>query len=336
MPPLTFEDKYQLIDRIGQGAQSVVFSAICKQTRRSVAVKEIKGQNLHQSDGQELIPVSRLAVNFREIAVLQRLGSHSNLVELIEVIFDEKSLYIVMDHCGINLSEYIVCQTRLRPAGIPLKRIQAIAIQILSGLAFVHSNLVIHRDIKPNNIFVSSPLNIKIGDFGLSKAFTFPPAPETLNVASLWYRSPEAILKCGYDVGLDLWSVGCVIAELAIGIPLFLESSEFGLLMRIFQTLGTPSKKVWPVLSKATNYSDLWPQWSPEERLASFRQFLQGKLGFHGSDLIIAFLQFDSNSRPRCKEALSHAFFQNFHEPPLLNKQIFSGTSLPEDLYASV
>lgn len=276
----SIEDKYHLIDRIGEGAQSVVYSATCRKSNRKVAVKEIRSHSCsHQTNS---IPVSKLALNFREIAILQRLGVHANLIELLEVIYDERTLYIVMDHCGMNLSEYIASQIRTTKGGVPLSRIRKIMHQVLTGLAFIHSNLVIHRDLKPQNIFVSPQLHIKIGDFGLSKAFTFPQPPETLNVASLWYRSPEVLLQCGYDVGMDLWSVGCIMAELAKGTPLFLESSEFGLLMRIFQTLGTPTKNIWPILSRASNFSSLWPQWRSEDRLFSFRRLFGGLLGFHG------------------------------------------------------
>jgi len=326
------EDRYELLERIGEGAQSVVYAATCRKTKRRVAVKEIKSHSSsHRSDTQH-IPVSKLALNFREIAILQRIGPHPNLIELLEVVFDSKTLYIVMDHCGINLSEFIASHARSTSRGLPLSLIKSIALQILRGLDFVHSQLVLHRDCKPQNIFISPQIEVKIGDLGLSKAFTSPQAPETLSVASLWYRSPEAVLQCGYDVGLDLWSFGCILAELAKGSPLFYESSEFGLLMRIFQTLGTPTKAAWPVLAKTNNYSELWPKWHAPDCVAAFRNVFQPLLGSHGFELLLSLLQFDSNLRPRCKEAMAHPFFLGQLGSDSPDRASYSDATLSEEL----
>ncbi len=321
------EEKYKLQTRIGEGAQSVVFLGTCRQSGMAVAIKQIKSLN-SGTERSDVIPITKLAANFREIAILQRLrtfGSHPHIVDLIEVIFDDSTVYIVMDHCGMNLSEYIArFRTRCMDAVfgvkgtasscVPLSVIRTIMAQILSAIAFVHSHLVIHRDIKPQNIFVRFPTEdhilIKVGDFGLSKAYTFPVATETLNVASLWYRSPEVILQSGYDLGLDLWGIGCVLAEMASGVPLFIESSEFGLLMKIFQTLGTPDPDCWNVLSRSLNYSPHWPKWSRDVCLRKISQSMTKLVGDFGVDLLLSFFYYESNQRMRAAEALSHPFLQ--------------------------
>ena len=328
---MRIEERYCIETKIGEGAQSVVFSARCRQSGLAVAVKHIKPTPNH-TGRDRIVPISKLGANFREIAILQRLRStgqmHANIVDLIEVIFDEHSVYIVMNHCGINLSEYIArcrsCDVLFRPAGtsrtsrptspmVSVHLIQSIMRQVISAMTFVHSQFILHRDLKPQNIFVQfadDQVIVKVGDFGLSKALTVPIPPETLNVASLWYRAPEVLLQSGYDVGIDLWSLGCILVELGQGSPLFLDSCEFGLLMKIFQTLGTPSKDVWGALGRSPNASIKWPQWNREKCLTRFRSYVTNLLGASGCELVLAFLKYESNERIRCQEALVHPFLR--------------------------
>ena len=329
---MKIEDRYRLESKIGEGAQSVVFLGRCRQSGMAVAVKQIKPTIAPSLPRDKTIPISKLAANYREVAILQRLRStgmsHPNIVDLLEVVFDQECVYIVMDHCGMNLSEYIArCRSsaldsllglsaklsKLSAPVVPIRTIQDIFAQTLAAVAFVHSQLVIHRDLKPQNIFVgflNERIVVKIGDFGLSKALSFPITPETLNVASLWYRAPEVLLQSGYDVGIDLWSLGCILAELAQGAPLFLESSEFGLLIKIFQTLGTPTKSCWRALSYSPNASRVWPKWNRHECLPRFTAFMQSLLGTSGCDLLLKLLTYESNERLRCREALNHSFLR--------------------------
>lgn len=315
---MRIEERYRLESRLGEGAQSVVYLGSCLSTGALVAVKQIKATDpsLIRADA---VPITKLAANFREIAVLQRLrssGTHPNIVELIEVVFDERSVYIVMEHCGVSLSEFIAQARRASHggSGLGIGTIREVMQQTLSAMAFVHSQLVLHRDLKPQNIFIaqsaSGHIVVKVGDFGLSKAQTVPIAPETLHVASLWYRAPEVLLQSGYDVGIDLWSLGCIIGELATGRPLFVESCEYGLLMKIFQTLGTPTKDQWAVLATANNYSPKWPQWKTIDCLPFFTRVMRSLLGHDGCDLLMALFKYESNARVRCAQALKHSFFR--------------------------
>ena len=329
---MRIEDKYRLEARIGEGAQSTVYTGISRRNGMTVAIKQIKPTPMLNEERDDIIPVSKLAANYREIAILQRLregGSHTNIVELIEVVFDERTVFIVMNHCGMNLSEYILrrrshCVDALfapRPKSaacasrpvVPLDEIKTIMWQVFSALEFIHAQLVVHRDLKPQNIFVSKTqrgdLLVRVGDFGLAKAFTFPVAPETVNVASLWYRSPEVLLQTGYDLGCDLWPMGCILAELASGTPLFIETCEFGLLMRIFQTLGTPDRDCWNVLERTSNFSLKWPKWNRQDCLPCLTIPMSRLLGDRGCDLLLALLAYESNDRLRAGEALSHSFF---------------------------
>jgi len=331
---MKIEDRYKLDARIGEGAQSVVYVGTCRLSGAVVAVKEIKSTGT--SHREDVIPITKLAANFREVAVLQRLreaGSHPNIVELIEVVFDPNTVYIVMSHCGMNLSEFIArCRSRLvdsifglrtppleKPV-VPIDNIRSVMFQVVSAVEFAHSQLVMHRDLKPQNIFISfneyGKIVAKVGDFGLAKAYTVPLAPETINVASLWYRAPEVLLQSGYDLGIDLWSLGCVLAEMATGKPLFIESSEFGVMIKIFQTLGTPSEQEWAVLGRSQNFSTKWPKWDRKDCLARLSSYMGKLLGKSGSDLQQKFLYYESNQRLRTADALKHEFFIRYEEIP--------------------
>lgn len=316
MKPSSIGERYHVDSLLGSGAQSNVYLGTDRVSGVKVAIKQLKA---HESSSSRL-PMSRLTENAREIQVMQRLiGRHKNIVELVEVIFDEKNVHIVMEACGINLSEFIarhrprkLCMDKKRPvlahSLVEIPAIRIIMKQIIGGLGFIHSELIIHRDLKPQNILINDDQVVKIGDFGLSKTYTFPVAPETLNVASLWYRSPEIVLQSGYDLGMDLWSLGCILAELATGTPLFLEASEFGILMKIFQSLGTPNDDLWPKCSSFANFSTLWPQWDVRECLRTFKAYLSPLLGEMGLDLLLSLLKYDSNARLRCSDCLSHPF----------------------------
>ncbi|VDN40394.1 unnamed protein product [Gongylonema pulchrum] len=122
--------------------------------------------------------------------------------------------------------------------------------QILLGLDFLHSNHVIHRDLKPQNILINRDQTIKIADFGLARNFLFCrkffPRKLFFKVVTLWYRSPEVLLQCSYNCGVDVWAAGCIIAELYTRQPLFPGQTEAQQLSIIFQKLGTPSSSEWP------------------------------------------------------------------------------------------
>lgn len=311
--------KYKIEARLGEGAQSCVFLASDRQTNQQVAIKQIKS-TAPSTGTSGRIPLSRLAANFREIAIMQKLvnaGGHPNIIELVEVIFDDNCINIVMKCGGMNLSEFIArsrghhCSSFRSVVAIPL--ISNIVRQVTRGLEFIHDLMILHRDLKPQNILIdvaTATLQVKarIADFGLSKSPTFPIAPETVNVASLWYRAPELVIQSGYDVGMDMWSLGCILGELATGSPLFIEASEFGLLIKIFQSLGTPGKDLWPAVEYSENVSTKWPKWDPEQRKKEFSRFMIPLLGTTGLELLLLLLQYDSNRRPRCSECLSHQF----------------------------
>ena len=119
--------------------------------------------------------------------------------------------------------------------------------QILSGLLACHSNRIIHRDLKTQNILIDDKGQIKIADFGLARGFTVPFPELTHEVVTLWYRAPEILLgQTNYTPSVDIWSVGCIYAEMLLGKPLFEGECEIDQIFKIFQVLGTPNETTWP------------------------------------------------------------------------------------------
>ena len=147
----------------------------------------------------------------------------------------------ISDHIQ-DLNLYI---ERCPPPGLAPDRIKDIMWQILSGVDFLHSHRIVHRDLKPQNILVSREGSVKLADFGLARIYDFSSLLTTV-VVTLWYRSPEILLGTTYATPVDLWSCGCILAELFLRRPLFPGQYEVDQLGKIFGVLGTPSEAEWP------------------------------------------------------------------------------------------
>lgn len=136
--------------------------------------------------------------------------------------------------------------------------------QILLGMEHCHSKRVFHRDLKPQNILVTNNGEIKLADFGLGKIFGIPFHTITHEVETLWYRAPEILLGVKiYSLPIDVWSIGCVFAELLIGHPLFHGDSEIDQIYKIFQFFGTPSVTEWEEAKSFKYWSDKFPRFKP-------------------------------------------------------------------------
>ncbi|KAL3202106.1 hypothetical protein MRX96_042679 [Rhipicephalus microplus] len=166
-------------------------------------------------------------MNLREVKSLQKL-SHANLVKLKEVVREDNTLYFVFEYMRENLYQLI----RERDAPFPDAAVRAIVQQVLRGLAFMHKHGFFHRDIKPENLLCMGPQLVKIADFGLAREIRSQP-PYTDYVST----------RCS---PIDLWAVGCIIAELYTLQPLFPGRNEVDQLFRICAVLGTPDQREWP------------------------------------------------------------------------------------------
>lgn len=194
-------------------------------------------------------------------------------------------------------------------------QVKCFLLQILQGLDFCHRNEVLHRDIKGSNLLIDNYGNLKIADFGLARSFGEDGRRYTNRVITLWYRPPELLLGANeYGPSVDMWSVGCLLAELLTRKPLFPGKDETEQLDLIFQVMGTPN-------------DDIWPEWSslpgagvvPESRVyhAQLEHYFRRLAAYHNApcsdaivDLISSMLKLDPRARCTAEEALADKWFQ--------------------------
>ncbi|KRX83794.1 Serine/threonine-protein kinase MAK [Trichinella sp. T6] len=181
------------------------------------------------------------AMGLREVKSLKKMN-HINVVKLKEVIRENDTLYFIFEYMKENLYEMM----KRRDSPFPHSVICNIIAQILNGLAYIHKHGFFHRDMKPENVLCIGPELVKIADFGLAREVRSMP-PYTDYVSTRWYRAPEVLLRCrNYSSPIDLWAVGCIMAELFLLRPLFPGSSEIDEIFKICAIIGTPSREEWP------------------------------------------------------------------------------------------
>lgn len=184
--------------------------------------------------------------------------------------------------------------------------------QLLSGIRYCHSHRVLHRDLKPQNLLIDKDGNLKIGDFGLARAFGVPLRTYTHEVVTLWYRSPEILLGGRqYSTGVDMWSVGCIFAEMATRKPLFPGDSEIDEIFKIFRLLGTPTEQEWPGVTSFPDFKSSFPKWERKQDDELVNADGVKVLGNEGLELLDALLVFDPAGRMSAKQAVHHPYFQD-------------------------
>ncbi|XP_053441441.1 mitogen-activated protein kinase 11 isoform X2 [Nycticebus coucang] len=293
---------------VGSGAYGSVCSAYDTRLRQKVAVKKLS------RPFQSLIHARR---TYRELRLLKHL-KHENVIGLLDVftpatsIEDFSEVYLVTTLMGADLNNIVKCQA------LSDEHVQFLVYQLLRGLKYIHSAGIIHRDLKPSNVAVNEDCELRILDFGLARQ-----ADEEMTgyVATRWYRAPEIMLNWMHynqtapsppSPTVDIWSVGCIMAELLQGKALFPGSDYIDQLKRIMEVVGTPSPEVLAKISSehARTYIQSLPP-MPQKDLSSI---------FHGAnplaiDLLGRMLVLDSDQRVSAAEALAHAYFSQYHDP---------------------
>jgi cyclin-dependent kinase 8/11 len=244
-------DKYNILGFISSGTYGRVYKAQSKDSDGRIhAIKKFKPDK--EGDVVTYTGISQSAI--REIA-LNREISHENVVALKEVILEDKSIYMVFDYAEHDFLQLIHHHSQTLHSAISLPVLKSLTFQLLNGLLYLHSCHIIHRDLKPANILITSNGVVKIGDLGLARITYQPLQPLYTGdkvVVTIWYRAPELLLGAKhYNKAIDMWAIGCVVAELASLRPIFkgeeakLDSKknvpfQKDQMLKIFEILGTP------------------------------------------------------------------------------------------------
>lgn len=168
----------------------------------------------------------------------------------------------------------------------------------------------LENDLKKYMKSLGGRLHMKIADFGLARAFSLPLPIYTHEVVTVWYRPPEILLGSQlYSIPVDTWGVGCILAEMATGLPLFCGDSEIDTIFKVFQKLGTPTEEIWPGLSALPDFKATFPKW-PTRSWASIRN-TKAQVGTEGIDLLENLLVYDPQKRLSARHALNHVYFKD-------------------------
>jgi len=298
--------KYEILQKMGKGAYGIVWKAIDKKTRETVALKKIFDAFQNATDAQR---------TFREIMFLQELHGHENIIKLLNVLKadNDRDIYLVFEHMETDLHAVI------RANILEDIHKQYTMYQLLKALKYMHSANVLHRDMKPSNLLLNSECLVKVADFGLARSIASFENVNVANpvltdyVATRWYRAPEILLGSNkYTKGVDMWSIGCILGELLGGKPMFPGTSTMNQLDRIIEVTGRPNAEDIEAIrspfaatmleslppSNPRSLSDMYPNASAE-----------------ALDLLRKLLQFNPIKRITAEEALAHPFVAQFHNP---------------------
>lgn len=249
----------------------------------------------------------------REISLLREL-THPNIVQLFDVVDGDNHLYLVFEFLQQDLKKLLDSVK----GGLDQALVKSYLYQLLKAISFCHLHCILHRDLKPQNLLIDQEGHIKLADFGLARTFGVPVRTYTHEIVTLWYRAPEILLGTKlYSNAVDVWSLGCIFAEMATRRALFPGDSEIDQLFRIFRTLGTPDENIWPGVSQLRDYTSMFPRWEPrplDEVVPSFDS--------DAKDLLLKLLTYDPNQRITAKKGLSHPYFNGVTlvPPPLPKK----------------
>lgn len=295
-------ERYDMSKKLGRGAYGIVWKATDKRSKKVVALKKVFEAFQNSVDAQR---------TYREVMYLQELNGHDNIVRLLGIIraHNNRDLYLVFEYMETDLHAVIKAKI--------LQSIhkQFIFYQLLKALKYIHSADLIHRDLKPSNLLINSECIIKVADFGLARSVAQKDDGKdpivSDYVATRWYRAPEILLGSqSYNKAVDMWSAGCILAELISGKVLFTGKSTANQIELIIELLGRPSNEeveslgsplAWNILANITT-----------QKTKSFTQIFSSE-GKDALDLLRKLLAFSPSQRITVEDALKHPYVRNFH-----------------------
>ncbi|XP_076008602.1 mitogen-activated protein kinase 12b isoform X1 [Genypterus blacodes] len=292
-------ERYRDLKQIGTGAYGTVCSAWDRRSGSQVAIKK-----LHRPFQSKLFAKRA----YRELRLLKHM-KHENVIGLLDVFTAEIALdrfrdfYLGMPFMGTDLGKLMKLER------LSEERVQFLVYQMLKGLKYIHSAGIIHRDLKPGNLAINPDCELKILDFGLARQAD---AEMTGYVVTRWYRAPEVILNwMHYTQAVDLWSAGCIMAEMLLGKPLFKGSDHLDQLREIMKITGTPTADFVVKLQSqdAKNYIRSIPK-VPKKDLHS----IISKASSNSVSVLEKMLLLDPERRVSASEALALPFFADFRD----------------------
>eukprot|EP00794_Sanderia_malayensis_P014079 gene14079-15548_t len=301
------DSRFKVVETIGNGAYGVVCSAIDQKNCCKVAIKKI-------SRAFDVPTIAKRTL--RELKILKHF-KHENIINIKEILKPPEDLnmfqdvYVVLDLMESDLHHIIHSKQSLSD-----EHVKYFLYQLLRGLKCIHSANVIHRDLKPSNLLVNHDCELKIGDFGMARSLFASPNEQkrfmTEYVATRWYRAPELMLSMHqFTHGIDMWSVGCIFAEMLTRRPLFPGANYLNQLQLILSVVGLPSanflseiasERVRKYIGKlpqkeAVPFAKLFPNASPE-----------------AVDLLERMLKLDPRERCSAVDALAHSYLSRYHD----------------------
>ena len=306
-------NKYQILKSIGDGTYGTVYEGINKETNQKVAIKKLKNK---MTSWEECMLQN-------EVRYLSKLNKNENIIKLLEVIREQNNdVSYIFEYCDCNLFEFIE-RHRKQKMFISEAKIRNIIYQITCGIKYLHSNNIMHRDLKPENILIILNDNlVKIADFGTAKEIPdYQDNSLTDYVCTRWYRAPECTLKShNYNEKIDIWAIGCIMAELYTLKPIFPGNEEFDQLNKILNVVGTPEFNDWPegyALIQKLNI-----------RMPNYNKSNLGQIVFNANGDAIKFLesifQLDPKKRPSASDLLKHPYFTEVQRPGSYSYQLRS------------